>query len=103
MGPCLVLTDENLRPLRPTILYGIDARAEAQINELNVLLGQDALFATCGKALSSQAVGPKPYPTRAALYDELFAAYESLYPATRDHMHLLAGLQQLNERQSAPR
>lgn len=59
MGPCLVLTDENLRPLRPTILYGIDARAEAQINELNMLLGEDALFATCGKALSSQAVGPK--------------------------------------------
>lgn len=59
MGPCLVLTGDDLKPLRPTILYGIDARAEAQIAELDALLGEDAIFATCGKALSSQAVGPK--------------------------------------------
>jgi xylulokinase len=59
MGPCLVLTGDDLEPLRPTILYGIDSRAEAQIAELNSTLGEDAIYATCGKALSTQAVGPK--------------------------------------------
>lgn len=26
VGPCLVLCDDDLRPLRPAILYGIDTR-----------------------------------------------------------------------------
>src|SRR5262245_1905790 len=59
MGPCLVLTDDQLEPLRPTILYGIDSRAQAQITALNEELGEDAVYAACGKALSTQAVGPK--------------------------------------------
>lgn len=59
MGPCLVVTDDDLTPLRPTILYGIDSRAGVEIIELTELFGADAIFADCGKALSSQAVGPK--------------------------------------------
>jgi xylulokinase len=59
MGPCLVLTGDDLEPLRPTILYGIDSRAEVQIAELNATIGEEAIYATCGKALSTQAVGPK--------------------------------------------
>lgn len=59
MGPCLVLTDESLTPLRPTILYGIDGRASAEIAELNDHFGAEQIFASCGKNLSSQAVGPK--------------------------------------------
>ena len=59
MGPCLVVTDENLNPLRPTILYGIDARAGAEIDELTQVIGRDALLSEGGKVLSSQAVGPK--------------------------------------------
>src|SRR5688572_2185832 len=59
MGPCLVLTDDRLEPLRPTILYGIDSRAEAQIAGLTEELGDEEVFATCGKVLSVQAVGPK--------------------------------------------
>ncbi|NKX53302.1 FGGY-family carbohydrate kinase [Arthrobacter mobilis] len=59
MGPCLVVTDENLVPLRPAILYGIDARATAEIEELTQEFGAEAIFADSGKVLSSQAVGPK--------------------------------------------
>jgi xylulokinase len=59
VGPCLVLCDDRLRPVRPAILYGIDTRATAEIEELTAALGYQALLETCGKALSSQAVGPK--------------------------------------------
>lgn len=59
VGPCLLLCDDDLRPVRPAILYGIDTRASEEIVELTARLGQDALVQRCGKALSSQAVGPK--------------------------------------------
>jgi xylulokinase len=47
------------RPLRPAILYGIDTRATAEIEELERSLGADAILARGGSALSSQALGPK--------------------------------------------
>jgi xylulokinase len=59
MGPCLVLTDDALRPLRPTILYGIDGRAGVEIEQLNDEFGSDTMLAEGGKLLSAQAVGPK--------------------------------------------
>jgi len=34
VGPCLVLCDEDLHPVRPAILYGIDTRASAEIELL---------------------------------------------------------------------
>lgn len=59
MGPSLVVTDADFRPLRPAILYGIDTRAHREIEELNTEFGSEALFALGGKMLSSQSVGPK--------------------------------------------
>ncbi len=59
VGPCLLLCDAQLDPVRPAILYGIDTRATAEIDELTERLGADAVLDRCGKALSSQAVGPK--------------------------------------------
>lgn len=59
IGPCLVALDERDRPLRPAILYGIDTRAAAEVDELQELIGRDALLRQCGLTLSSQAVGPK--------------------------------------------
>lgn len=59
MGPCLVVTDADFTPLRPAILYGIDTRAEQQIEDLNREIGEDVIYASGGKVLSSQAVGPK--------------------------------------------
>ena len=58
-GPCLVLCDDDLRPLRPAILYGIDTRAHAEIAALTEELGEDAILDRAGTLLSSQAVGPK--------------------------------------------
>lgn len=59
VGPCLLVTDAQLRPVRPAILYGIDGRAEHEIVELTERFGAEAILERCGKALSTQAVGPK--------------------------------------------
>ena len=39
IGPCVVAVDEDLAPLRPAILYGVDTRATRQIGELTGRLG----------------------------------------------------------------
>ncbi|HMK91568.1 MAG TPA: FGGY family carbohydrate kinase, partial [Thermoleophilia bacterium] len=59
LGPCLVLADADGRPLRPAILYGVDTRAAAEIDELEAALGPVEILARCGSPLTSQAVGPK--------------------------------------------
>jgi xylulokinase len=59
VGPCLVLCDSRDVPVRPAILYGIDMRATAEIDELTARYGEEAIIARGGSALSSQAVGPK--------------------------------------------
>ncbi|GAA3562886.1 FGGY-family carbohydrate kinase [Microlunatus spumicola] len=59
VGPCLVLCDEHDHPVRPAVLYGIDMRAEVEIEELTDELGREQILRRCGKTLSSQAVGPK--------------------------------------------
>jgi xylulokinase len=58
-GPCLLLCDEQVQPLRPAILYGIDSRATVEIEELTERFGAEAIAEKCGSVLSSQAVGPK--------------------------------------------
>lgn len=59
VGPCLVLCDDDLNPLRPAILYGIDTRATAEIRSLTEEFGADEILERAGTLLSSQAVGPK--------------------------------------------
>jgi xylulokinase len=59
VGPCLVLCDDDLRPLRPAILYGIDTRAAAEIDSLTAEFGAEVIMERAGTQLSSQAVGPK--------------------------------------------
>lgn len=59
VGPCLLLTDHEGRPVRPAILYGIDSRATAEIAELEHRYGIDAVLQRSGTPLTSQAVGPK--------------------------------------------
>jgi xylulokinase len=59
IGACLLPANEDGRPLRQAILYGIDTRAEAEIEELNERYGREALLEWCGSVLSTQAVGPK--------------------------------------------
>ena len=59
IGPCMLPLDAKGNPLRPAILYGVDTRASAEIEELNRTLGEDTIFELSNMALSSQAVGPK--------------------------------------------
>ena len=59
IGPCVLPVDEEVRPLGPGILYGIDTRAGAQIERLNDDLGEAAILARTGNALTSQSAGPK--------------------------------------------
>lgn len=59
MGPCVLLTDENGKPLRPAILYGVDTRSIEQIESINEMLGAENIFQQTGSFLTSQAVGPK--------------------------------------------
>lgn len=59
MGPCVLLADEDDRPVRPAILYGIDTRASEQVARMTEELGEDAITRVGGSVLSSQAGGPK--------------------------------------------
>jgi xylulokinase len=59
IGPCMLPIDEEGKPLRPGILYGVDTRASQEIQYLNQKYGEEAIFEFSGMVLSSQAVGPK--------------------------------------------
>lgn len=59
IGACLLPAAGDGRPLRPAILYGIDSRAERELQELNDRYGREALLGRCGSVCTTQAVGPK--------------------------------------------
>jgi xylulokinase len=59
IGPCLLPLCAQGNPLRPAILYGVDTRAEMEIDDINAELGETAIFAHSKMALTSQAVTPK--------------------------------------------
>jgi xylulokinase len=59
IGPAVLVADAGGRALRPAILYGIDTRAEAEIEQLTETLGEQALLTRTGNILTTQAVGPK--------------------------------------------
>ncbi|MDP4299050.1 FGGY-family carbohydrate kinase [Leptothrix discophora] len=59
IGPCLLPLDEAGRPLRPGILYGVDVRASAEVDELQRRWGDATLLAHSRMAFTSQAIGPK--------------------------------------------
>ncbi len=59
IGPCMLPVDAGGRPLMNGVLYGVDTRASAQIEDLNARIGEATILGRCGNALTSQAVGPK--------------------------------------------
>jgi xylulokinase len=59
IGPCMLPVDRNGAPLMNGVLYGVDTRAAQEIDDLNAQLGEEAILAHSGNALTSQAVGPK--------------------------------------------
>ncbi|MFD2471474.1 FGGY-family carbohydrate kinase [Amycolatopsis silviterrae] len=58
IGPCVLPIDAGGNPLRGAILYGVDARAEEQIAQLNDALGPVEVLRS-GTSLTSQSAGPK--------------------------------------------
>lgn len=59
IGPCMLPVDAAGAPLMNGVLYGVDTRAMAEIDELTRLIGAEAILSECGNALTSQSVGPK--------------------------------------------
>ncbi|MBC5582497.1 FGGY-family carbohydrate kinase [Anaerofilum sp. BX8] len=59
LGADLVAVDEDCRPLRKAILYGIDARAEKEIAQLNRKYGLEKVLEFNGRPLCSNDVPPK--------------------------------------------
>ncbi|GAA0492523.1 FGGY-family carbohydrate kinase [Microbacterium aurantiacum] len=56
LGPCVLVVDEDARPLRPAILYGVDTRSTRQIETMRAELAHDAVRRD---RLTTQSVGPK--------------------------------------------
>ncbi|GAA4501363.1 FGGY-family carbohydrate kinase [Actinoallomurus oryzae] len=59
IGPCALPATAAGEPLRPAILYGVDTRAVAEIEELTARYGAEAIVSRGGSPLTTQAVGPK--------------------------------------------
>ena len=59
LGPDVLPVDEAGRPLRPGILYGIDTRAFAEIEEMKQQFGARFIFERTGSELSAQSMSPK--------------------------------------------
>jgi xylulokinase len=59
IGPCFLAADEEGRPLRAGILYGVDTRAAEEVEELTGRYGNEEIVERCGNPLTSQSVGPK--------------------------------------------
>jgi len=59
IGPCMLPIDAAGEPLMNAVLYGVDARASREIDELTAAIGERVLLDRCGNALTSQSVGPK--------------------------------------------
>jgi xylulokinase len=59
IGPCALPATAAGEPLRPAILYGVDTRSVAEIEELTARYGAEAIVERGGSPLTTQAVGPK--------------------------------------------
>jgi len=59
IGPCMLPVDIAGRPLMNGVLYGVDTRAMAEVEELTDRIGEATILDRCGNALTSQSVGPK--------------------------------------------
>lgn len=59
IGPCMLPVDEAGTPLMNAVLYGVDGRAQKEVEELSKRIGEEVILDRCGNALTSQSVGPK--------------------------------------------
>ena len=59
IGPCMLPVDPQGQPLMNGVLYGVDGRAQTQVQALTERIGESVIVERCGNALTSQSVGPK--------------------------------------------
>ncbi len=59
IGPCMLPLDAGGTPLMNGVLYGVDSRATAEIEELTRRIGVETLLTRRNGGLTSQSVGPK--------------------------------------------
>ncbi len=90
IGPCMLPVDLAGNPLCNAILYGVDTRAQKEIDDLNVEIGSDRILAECGNALTSQSIGPKILWFKRHR-PELFAKTHKFITSTTFLVHRLTG------------
>lgn len=90
VGPCFLPTDADGQPLRPAILYGIDMRATAEIEELDRRYGGEEILRRGATPLTSQAVGPKALWVRRH-EPEVWARTRRWFSASSWVVHRLTG------------
>lgn len=59
LSPCFLPVDNEDRPLRNAILYGIDTRATKEIEHIYRKIGEESVFQLNKQPITSQTVGPK--------------------------------------------
>lgn len=90
IGPCMLPVDAAGEPLMNAVLYGVDARAAAEVDELNAQLGSATLVTHCGATLTSQSVGPKILWLRRHR-PEIFARTHKILNSNSFLVHRLTG------------
>lgn len=90
IGPCMLPVDAHGKPLINAVLYGVDTRAEEEIEILNTAIGHERIMAKCGNALTSQSVGPKILWFKRNRPD-LFEKTEKILTSTSFLVHRLTG------------
>ena len=59
LGVCVLPIDAGGKPLRKAILYGIDTRSAAEIEELEARFSPEKIFEISGMKMTVQSAGPK--------------------------------------------
>lgn len=90
IGPCMLPVDAHGKPLINAVLYGVDTRAEEEIEILNAAIGPGRIMAKCGNALTSQSVGPKILWFRRN-HPDLFEKTVKILTSTSFLLHRLTG------------
>jgi xylulokinase len=90
IGPCMLPVDAEGEPLMNAVLYGVDGRAQAEIEELDAQIGPERVLAECGNALTSQSVGPKILWLKRHR-PEIYVAASRIVGATPWIVHKLTG------------
>jgi xylulokinase len=90
IGPCMLPIGKAGEPLMNGVLYGVDTRAAAEIEEMTAVAGEERLLDACGNALSSQSVGPKILWLKRHR-PQIFAAADRIVGATSFIVRRLTG------------